>query len=103
LAAGDGVAFSGLVEGAPGRRYGAEIDAHRAAQARTLGIEVLQANRSFKTKAKPSADLSQGSTAENSSEKARWFFNRLASNTGSGKKPNLVLPLMCTGPTSLFP
>jgi hypothetical protein len=41
---GDGVAFSGLVEGAPGRRYGVEIDAHRAAQARALGIEVLQAN-----------------------------------------------------------
>jgi hypothetical protein len=41
---GDGVAFSGLVEGALARRYGVEIDAHRAAQARTLGIEVLQAN-----------------------------------------------------------
>ncbi len=41
---GDGVAFSVLVEGAPARRYGIEIDAHRAAQARTLGIEVLQAD-----------------------------------------------------------
>jgi tRNA1(Val) A37 N6-methylase TrmN6 len=42
---GDGVAFSALVEGAPGRpRYGVEIDAHRAAQARTLDIEVLQTN-----------------------------------------------------------
>jgi hypothetical protein len=41
---GDGVAFSELVEGAASRRYGVEIDAHRATQARTLGIEVLQAN-----------------------------------------------------------
>jgi Uncharacterised methyltransferase family (DUF6094) len=41
---GDGVAFSALTEGAPGRRYGVEIDAHRAAQARTLGIEVVQAS-----------------------------------------------------------
>ena len=41
---GDGVAFSGLLESAPARRYGVEIDAHRATQARTLGIEVLQAN-----------------------------------------------------------
>lgn len=41
---GDGVAFSALVESGSGRRYGVEIDAHRAAQARTLGIEVLQAN-----------------------------------------------------------
>ena len=41
---GDGVAFSALIESGSGRRYGVEIDAHRAAQARTLGIEVLQAN-----------------------------------------------------------
>jgi hypothetical protein len=41
---GDGVAFSELLEGAPSERYGVEIDAHRAAQARTLGIEILQAN-----------------------------------------------------------
>lgn len=41
---GDGVAFSALVEGVAARRYGIEIDAHRAAQAQTLGIDVLQAN-----------------------------------------------------------
>jgi Uncharacterised methyltransferase family (DUF6094) len=41
---GDGVAFSALVEGTLARRYGVEIDAHRAAQARSIGIEVLQAN-----------------------------------------------------------
>lgn len=41
---GDGVAFSALVGGTPVRRYGVEIDAHRAHQARTLGIEALQAN-----------------------------------------------------------
>jgi len=41
---GDGVAFSELLESAPSRPYGVEIDAHRATQARTLGIEVLQAN-----------------------------------------------------------
>jgi len=41
---GDGAAFGGMVEGAPVRRYGIEIDAHRATQARTLAIEVLQAN-----------------------------------------------------------
>lgn len=41
---GDGAAFSALLESTSGRRYGVEIDAHRAAQARTLGIEVLQAN-----------------------------------------------------------
>jgi SAM-dependent methyltransferase len=42
--AGDGVAFSALVEGAPVRLYGVEIEAHRAVQARALGIDVLQAN-----------------------------------------------------------
>jgi hypothetical protein len=41
---GDGAAFSELVESVPARRYGIEIDAYRAAQARTLGIEVLQAD-----------------------------------------------------------
>jgi hypothetical protein len=41
---GDGVALSKLVEGAPARRYGIEIDAHRAGQARTFGIETLQAS-----------------------------------------------------------
>jgi SAM-dependent methyltransferase len=41
---GDGVAFSALVEGAPARRCGIEIDAFRATQARALGIDVLQAN-----------------------------------------------------------
>lgn len=41
---GDGVAFRGLLEGAEARQYGVEIDAHRSAQARALGIEVLQAN-----------------------------------------------------------
>lgn len=41
---GDGVAFSRLLEKAPARRYGIEIDANRAEQARELGIETLQAN-----------------------------------------------------------
>jgi hypothetical protein len=41
---GDGAAFSALIEGTPARRYGIEIDAHRSAQARTLGIEVLRAS-----------------------------------------------------------
>lgn len=41
---GDGVAFRGLLEGAEARHYGVEIDAYRSAQARTLSIEVLQAN-----------------------------------------------------------
>lgn len=41
---GDGVAFAHLLEGAPARRYGIEIDAYRAEQARNLGIETLQAN-----------------------------------------------------------
>jgi hypothetical protein len=41
---GDGVAFTHLVEGAHARRYGIEIDAYRAEQARSLGIETLQAN-----------------------------------------------------------
>jgi hypothetical protein len=41
---GDGVAFTDLVEGTHARRYGIEIDAYRAEQARSLGIETLQAN-----------------------------------------------------------
>ena len=41
---GDGVAFAALLEGSPARRYGAEMDAFRAAQARMHCIEVLQAN-----------------------------------------------------------
>jgi hypothetical protein len=41
---GDGLAFSALVEGSPARRYGIEIDAFRAVQAKSAGIEVLQAN-----------------------------------------------------------
>jgi len=41
---GDGVAFKHLVEGTETRRYGIEIDANRAGQARSLGIDTLQAN-----------------------------------------------------------
>jgi hypothetical protein len=41
---GNGVAFSHLLGGARGRRYGIEIDANRAEQARALGIETLHAN-----------------------------------------------------------
>jgi uncharacterized methyltransferase DUF6094 len=41
---GDGVAFAALLESTSARRYGIEIDAHRTAQAKTLGFEVLQAN-----------------------------------------------------------
>lgn len=41
---GDGVAFTALLEKAATRLYGIEIDAYRTAQARTLGVEVLQAN-----------------------------------------------------------
>jgi len=41
---GDGVAFTGLLRGAHGYRYGIEIDANRAEQARVLGIETLHAN-----------------------------------------------------------
>jgi len=42
--AGVGVAFVHLLRNAPARRYGIEIDAYRAEQARTLEIETLQAN-----------------------------------------------------------
>jgi len=41
---GDGVAFAHLLRAATARRYGIEIDACRAEQARKLGIETLQAN-----------------------------------------------------------
>jgi hypothetical protein len=41
---GDGVAFTHLLHGATAHRYGIEIDAYRAEQARALGIETLQAN-----------------------------------------------------------
>jgi hypothetical protein len=41
---GDGVAFVNLVAGMQARRYGIEIDAYRAEQARGLGIETLQAS-----------------------------------------------------------
>jgi Uncharacterised methyltransferase family (DUF6094) len=42
--AGDGVAFTHLLYGVTVHRYGIEIDANRAEQARALGIETLQAN-----------------------------------------------------------
>ena len=38
------MAFNALLEGSPVRRYGIEIDAYRTEQARSLGIDVLQAN-----------------------------------------------------------
>jgi tRNA1(Val) A37 N6-methylase TrmN6 len=41
---GDGVAFSQLLRDIAVHRYGIEIEANRAEQARTLGIETLQAN-----------------------------------------------------------
>jgi len=41
---GDGVAFTHLLHGATAHRYGIEIDANRAEQARALRIETLQAN-----------------------------------------------------------
>lgn len=41
---GDGVAFAHLLQGVACNRHGIEIDANRAEQARTLGIETLQAN-----------------------------------------------------------
>ena len=42
--AGDGVAFTALLDSSPALRYGIEIDAHRSEQARNLGIDVLHAN-----------------------------------------------------------
>ena len=41
---GDGVAFAHLLQDVACNRYGIEIDANRAEQARALGIETLQAN-----------------------------------------------------------
>ncbi len=41
---GDGVAFTHLLKGTPSHRYGIEIDANRAVQARSMGIDTLQAN-----------------------------------------------------------
>ena len=41
---GDGAAFTHLLHGITAHRYGIEIDANRAEQARALGIETLQAN-----------------------------------------------------------
>jgi tRNA1(Val) A37 N6-methylase TrmN6 len=41
---GDGVAFAHLLQNVASHRYGIEIDADRAEQARALGIETLQAN-----------------------------------------------------------
>jgi hypothetical protein len=41
---GDGLAFMHLLNGTQAHRYGVEIDAYRTEQARTLGIETLQAN-----------------------------------------------------------
>ncbi len=42
--AGDGVAFTHLLHDVPAHRYGIEIDAYRAEQARASGVETLQAN-----------------------------------------------------------
>lgn len=41
---GDGVAFNTLIDGMPTTRYAIEVDAYRTAQAKALGIDVLQAN-----------------------------------------------------------
>jgi hypothetical protein len=41
---GDGLAFMRLLHGVTAHRYGIEIDANRAEQARALGIETVQAN-----------------------------------------------------------
>jgi SAM-dependent methyltransferase len=41
---GDGVAFTHLLKGAHGHRYGIEIDAYRSEEARNQGIETLQAS-----------------------------------------------------------
>jgi Uncharacterised methyltransferase family (DUF6094) len=41
---GDGVAFARLLEGTQAHRYGIEIDAYRAEQAGSLGIETLHAS-----------------------------------------------------------
>ena len=41
---GNGVAFTHLLDGVSAHRYGIEIDANRAEQARALGVETLQSN-----------------------------------------------------------
>jgi hypothetical protein len=41
---GDGAAFTHLLHGVTAHRYGIEIDANRAEQAKGFGIEILQAN-----------------------------------------------------------
>ncbi len=41
---GDGVAFAHLLQDVAAHRYGIEIDAYRTEQARSMGIETLQAN-----------------------------------------------------------
>jgi hypothetical protein len=41
---GDGAAFARLLQDVVCNRYGIEVDANRAGQARALGIETLQAN-----------------------------------------------------------
>src|SRR5258708_3622536 len=41
---GEGVAFGHLLQDVACNRYGIEVDAHRAEQARVFGIETLQAN-----------------------------------------------------------
>jgi hypothetical protein len=42
--AGDGLAFTHLLRGVTAHRYGIEIDANRAEEARAVGIETLHAN-----------------------------------------------------------
>ena len=42
---GDGVAFTHLLHGVTAHRYGIEIDANRAEQARALGIETVAGER----------------------------------------------------------
>jgi len=41
---GDGLAFTHLLDGVSAHRYGIEIDASRAEQARAFGVETVQAN-----------------------------------------------------------
>jgi len=41
---GDGVAFTALLEGSGARMYGIELDSYRAEQARSLGIDAVQAD-----------------------------------------------------------
>src|SRR5262249_12569789 len=42
--AGDGVAFTALLENTPALRYGIELDSYRAEHARKLGVEVVHGN-----------------------------------------------------------